>query len=165
MMPRQERECPICHAPNLKNLVHHLGAVHGMKRGIERRSLLRRNTKIVPDGDDEYIPGKAGAQSVQDYLDPLREFQMLSKEQKRLFIKNRAPSNFIKMMAEILYNIAKGALGVNLDDFPDCKYNIERILSKKLSRDRIRRQLSSEKMIRCLHTVVPYVMTHISKLS
>ncbi len=103
--------------------------------------------------------------SARKHLPTLRKFSGLTLEGKKWHIRKYATDEFIRFLREIISNVKQDVVSCDKERLCalDCKYALERLVSRDVDAAQARRFLSSDKVLRALDCMIFHVIPHLSK--
>lgn len=121
---------------------------------------------IIAEGDKEESVVQRSPQNLStklnDYNLKLQQFKMLSLMQKRRYLRNRAPDDFIRMVRECLVNL--NARNISCDDTVvqrvNTHYGCKRLCDKNVNNREARLHLTNTKTLEILCKVLPIILNH-----
>ncbi len=177
------RTCPLCNFRDVKNLPHHLHVRHDIQAGLERRRLIKqakfssatpqkiqygrgqpvRDVETEVDHISQESPHPV--ESVRNNLPTLRKFSGLTHEAKKWHIRKYATDEFIRFLREIISNVKQDVVSCDKERLCalDCRYALERLVSRDVDAAQARKFLSSDKVLRALDCMIFHVIRHLSK--
>ncbi len=182
MESKKTFNCFICPKENLVNLRSHVRYAHGMTLS-EAQSQHETGAKFVVKNTDaqcitntsnysdptsegngkdlkqennNYLMISKYRSNPTEYLPNLRAFARLRTSKKQKYLKYRAKSLFIRFLRDLICNILKKNIKVNLSKLKMCRceYELSKIIDSRNTHEQARRYLSSNKMIKFLDFVV-----------
>lgn len=168
---KMHRTCDICEK-SVVNLSSHMIRVHHTKQRDMPNPIVHKDITIANGGtstttvdDGANTPNSLmDSTRARNYLHLLQQFVSMRLHDKRLYIKQRAPDSFIRLLRECIRNVRNGNVPSDESLVSKCKYqyNCKRIDDNTATHSEARKHLCDIKMLDLLFGVLTYVMQYLS---
>ena len=141
---------------------------NGITSGVPKKTKF--GDLMTTESDDESSLHKSdqnlmkGKPHPKDFLSELQAFAEMRTCKKRSYIKHHAKPKFITFLREVICNVLKKNILVNIDQLKTCKCNREltKVIDNRKSHSQVRKYLSCQGMLTFLGFIIHPAIEYLS---